>query len=70
MQPQSPPFRHIEEDRWNTLIDKFHVIPALPYVDEIISEDHFFESVYPATVKTGYVKARLVPNTKFLERFR
>src|ERR1035441_9420255 len=58
----------ISEQEWdaqggadrNTLIDKFHIIPALPYVDEIISDDQFFQSVYPATAKTGYVRARLV----------
>lgn len=67
----------ISEQEWdaqggadrNTLIDKFHVIPALPYVDEIISDDHFFQTVYPATAKTGYVRARLVGNKEFLGRF-
>jgi len=68
----------ISEQEWdaqggadrNTLIDKFHIIPALPYVDEIITEDHFFESVHPVTAKTGFVKARLVGNKEFLERFK
>jgi hypothetical protein len=68
----------ISEQEWdakggadrNTLIDKFHVIPSLPYVDEIVSDDRFFQSVYPATVKTGYVKAGLVGNKEFLERFK
>ena len=68
----------ISEQEWdaqggadrNTLIDKFHVIPALPYVDEIISDEHFFQSVYPATVNTGYVKAKLIGNKEFLERFK
>jgi len=54
----------------NTLIDKFHIIPALPYVDEIVSGDNFFQSVYPATVKTGHVKAKLIGNKEFLERFK
>jgi hypothetical protein len=69
--------KSISEQEWdaqggadrNTLIDKFHVIPALPYVDEIISDDHFFQSVYPATMKTGYVKAKLIGNKEFLGRF-
>lgn len=68
----------ISEQEWdaqggadrNTLIDKFHLIPALPYVDEIISDDQFFQAVYPATVKTGHVLARLVGNGDFLERFK
>ena len=31
----------------NTLIDKFHLIAALPYVDEIVSDDDFFHKIYP-----------------------
>jgi hypothetical protein len=30
----------------NTLIDKFHLISALPYVDEIVSNDKFFHEIY------------------------
>lgn len=53
----------------NTLIDKFHLISALPYVDEIISSDKFFHEIYPAASKTGHVKANLVDNDEFLGRF-
>jgi hypothetical protein len=68
----------ISEQEWdaqgganrNTLIDKLHVIPAFPYVDEIVSDDQFFQSIYPATVKTAHVRARLVGNKDFLERFK
>lgn len=68
----------ISEQEWdaqggadrNTLIDKFHIIPALPYVDEVVSDDRFFQSVYPATVKTGHVKALIVKNFDFLARFK
>lgn len=53
----------------NTLIDKFHLIQALPYVDEVISDDHFFHRVYPVAAKTGHVRAKLVKNADFLARF-
>jgi hypothetical protein len=53
----------------NTLIDKFHLISALPYVDEIVSDDKFFRKVYPAALATGHVRAKLVTNAEFLKRF-
>jgi hypothetical protein len=53
----------------NTLIDKFHLISALPYVDEIVSRDKFFHKVYPAAVKTGHVRANLLDNHEFFKRF-
>jgi hypothetical protein len=53
----------------NTLIDKTHMISALPYVDEIISKDKFFYRIYPATLKTGHVRAKLLNNDEFLARF-
>jgi hypothetical protein len=53
----------------NTLIDKFHLISALPYVDEIVSNDKFFHEIYPWAQKTGHVKARLVSNEELLNRF-
>jgi hypothetical protein len=52
----------------NTLIDKFHLISALPYVDEIVSNDKFFAAVYPEAQKTGYVKAKLLSNEELLAR--
>jgi len=53
----------------NTLIDKFHLISALPYVDEIVSDDKFFHEIYPWAQKTGHVKAKLVGNEELLKRF-
>jgi hypothetical protein len=53
----------------NTLIDKFHLISALPYVDEIISNDKFFHEVYPWAQKTGHVQAKLLGNDHLLNRF-
>ena len=53
----------------NTLIDKFHLISALPYVDEIVSNDKFFWAIYPAAQKSGFVRAKLISNDQFLQRF-
>lgn len=53
----------------NTLIDKFHLISALPYVDEIVSGDGFFQKIVPVAKKTGHVKAKLLGNAQFLGRF-
>ncbi len=53
----------------NTLIDKFHLISALPYVDEVITNDKFFYKVFPAAQNTGHVKAKVVRNEEFLKRF-
>lgn len=54
----------------NTLIDKMHLISALPYVDEIITDDRFFHRLYPVASQTGHVRAKLVKNADFLKRFQ
>ncbi len=53
----------------NTMIDKMHLISALPYVDQIVSEDKFFHAMYPVAKKTGHVRATLMGNAEFLKRF-
>ena len=53
----------------NSLIDKFHLIPALQYVDEIVSDDKFLHRLYPVAEKTGYVRAKLIRFAEFLKRF-
>jgi hypothetical protein len=53
----------------NTLIDKFHLISAMPYADEIVSRDNFFHKVFPIALGTGHVRAQLVDNVEFLKRF-
>lgn len=53
----------------NSLIDKFHLIPALRYVDEIVSDDKFLHRLYPVAEKTGYVRAKLIRFEEFLKRF-
>jgi hypothetical protein len=53
----------------NTMIDKMHLISALPYVDEIVSEDKFFHAMYPVAKRTSHVRATLMRNAEFLKRF-
>ena len=53
----------------NTLIDKFHLISAMPYADEIVSRDKFFHEIFPVAQGTGHVKAKLIDNAEFLKRF-
>jgi hypothetical protein len=52
----------------NSQIDKFHLIPALQYVDEIVSDDKFLHRLYPVAEKTGYVRAKLLHFDEFLKR--
>jgi len=52
----------------NSLIDKFHLIPALQNVDEIVSDDKFLYRLYPVATKTGYVSAQLLQFAEFLKR--
>lgn len=66
----------ISENEWgaqggadkNTLLDKFHLIAALHYVDEIVSDDGFFHKIYPVVSQTGHVRAKLLRNKEFLQR--
>jgi hypothetical protein len=53
----------------NSQIDKFHLIPALQYVDEIVSDDKFLHRLHPVAEKTGYVRAKLLHFDEFLKRF-
>ncbi len=53
----------------NTFIDKFHLIPALPCVEVIVSNDKFFHEIYPWAQKTGHVKAKLLKNDELLKYF-
>jgi len=53
----------------NTFIDKVHLISALPWVEEIVSNDKFFSGIYPAAQASGHVRAKLTKNEEFLARF-
>jgi hypothetical protein len=52
----------------NVMIDKFHLISATPYVDEIASDDHFFHEVYVTLQRTGHVRAKLQHDAELLNR--
>jgi hypothetical protein len=53
----------------NSLIDKFHLVSALPYVDEVVSDDKLFHSLYETAKRTGHVRAKLLRNLEFLRHF-
>jgi hypothetical protein len=53
----------------NTFIDKVHLISALPWVDEIVSNDKFFSQIYPVAQASGHVRAKLVRNDEFMAQF-
>jgi hypothetical protein len=52
----------------NTMLDKIHLISALPLADEIVSNDQRFHDLYPIAKKTGHVKAVLLREAEFLAR--
>ena len=52
----------------HTMLDKIHLISALPLVDEIVSNDKRFHDLYPIAQKTGHVKAALLREPEFLAR--
>lgn len=54
----------------NSLIDNFVVVSAAPYVDVIVSDDHFFYEVYPAVQQTGHARARLLHNQDLVASLR
>jgi hypothetical protein len=51
------------------MIDKFHLIAALPYVDEIVSDDAFFHRLYPIVQKSGHVRTKVIKFEEFRNRF-
>jgi hypothetical protein len=53
----------------NTLIDKVHLLSALPYADELVTDDHLFYGVHDVAKRTGHVRARLLECGEFLRRF-
>lgn len=51
------------------MIDKFHLIVALPYVDEIVSDDDFFHKIYPVAQKAGTFEQRCSRSISFWSGF-
>lgn len=54
---------------WNSMIDRFHLISALPYVDVIVSDDRYFSALLPIAMRTGFVKAHVLNFTDFCKAF-
>jgi hypothetical protein len=45
---------------WNTMVDKFHLISALPYVDIIASDDGYFHSILAVLKSAPFPLARVL----------
>jgi hypothetical protein len=60
---------HTDEPSLNSMVDKFHLISALPYVDCVVSNDKYFHSIVPIATKTGFVRAQVLPFDEFVEDF-
>jgi hypothetical protein len=58
-----------DEPTWNSMIDRFHLISALPYVDYVVSNDKYFHSVFPIAASTGFVRAQLLRFDDFVAAF-
>jgi hypothetical protein len=54
---------------WNSMVDKFHLIPALHYTDLVISDDGYFQLLLPVAKKTGFVKASVLKFADFCKSF-
>lgn len=54
---------------WNSMIDKFHVISSVHYVDIVVSDDRYFYLLLPSAQKTGYANATVMRFTEFCAKF-
>ncbi len=54
---------------WNTMVDKFHLISAMPYVDVIVSDDSYFHSILPALKAAPFPLARVLRFEDFCKEF-
>lgn len=57
------------QTRWNSMIDRIHLISALPHVDFIVSDDGYFSTLVPVAKATGFVKATLLTFADFRAKF-
>jgi len=62
-------WRTTEEPDWNSMVDKFHLISALPYVDIIVSDDDYFHAILPVVTPTGFVRATVIRFAEFCAEF-
>lgn len=54
---------------WNSMIDKFHVISSLPYVDFLVSDDGYLSLLLMPAKSTGFAKATLIKFVEFCKKF-
>ena len=51
------------------MVDKFHLISALPYVDVIVSDDRYFHSIYPVMKSAPFLLAHVLRFEDFCKQF-
>ena len=54
---------------WNSLVDKFHLIPSLPYTDLVVTDDSYLHRLLPVAQKTSFVRARLMRFSAFCKDY-
>jgi hypothetical protein len=54
---------------WNTMVDKFHLIAALPYVDVLVSDDGYFHSILPILQSVPFPLGRVLRFADFCKEF-
>jgi hypothetical protein len=54
---------------WNSMVDKFHLISSLPYVDVVVSNDRYLYLLLSVAQKTKFVKASLMKFHEFCAAF-
>jgi hypothetical protein len=57
------------EPDWNSMVDRIHLISALPYVDVVVSNDDYFHLLYRVASKTAFVRARVLNFADFCSQF-
>ena len=54
---------------WNSMVDRFHLISALPYTDLIVSDDQYFYTLLPIAQRTRFAKAHVIKSAEFCRNF-
>ncbi len=54
---------------WNSMVDRIHMISALPYVDLVVSDDKYFGRLFSVSESTPSVHAQLIRFCDFCKRF-
>ncbi|HTQ60003.1 MAG TPA: hypothetical protein VMI32_07270 [Candidatus Solibacter sp.] len=62
-------WKNAGRDDWNSMVDKFHLISAMPYADIIVSDDRYFMLLLPIAQATGFAKAKVIKYRELCQRF-